>query len=135
MKRRYAACAAAAMLSAAVGAAAQATGVGPVPVRLQGTWSIPWQGGTEFVRLEGHSFTFYFNMFIPPAAHGQVTSVHNTITFGRSNVCAGTEATGTYRWVVRKAGAEATFTQVKGSTDPCQREPILTKGVWTRVSK
>jgi len=98
-----------------------------VPPALAGQWSISWHGGTEHLTLADERFMFYFNYPGGVPAMGDVSVSGNTITFYSSNVCTGT---GTYDWSLSDGGL--TFVQSAGSSDPCQREAVLTSGTWTR---
>ena len=114
-------------------AAASASSASPaLPPQLAGQWGIPWNsptpGGTEFMTLADSHFTFVFNHHLGEGAVGDVSVSGDTITFGPSQVCNGT---GTYQWSL-SADDGLTFVQVAGSSDPCQREPILVSGTWTR---
>ena len=115
-----------AMFSLPVAGSAAAGASHRVPEHMEGQWAIRWSGGTEHLRLYDSRFEFFFDHFATGTARGRVSVSGHTITFHRSTVCIGT---GTYRWSLRKHGLR--FAQVAGSSDPCPRAPILTKGTWT----
>jgi hypothetical protein len=100
----------------------------PIPLQLQGQWAIPTpsQGGTEYLKLEDSHFEFSHHNPSTGTAKGQLSVSGNTITFYSSNQCTGT---GTYDWSLSDGGL--TFVQAPGSSDPCQREAVLTSGTWT----
>lgn len=116
-----------AMFSLPVAGSPAARATHRVPADMDGQWAIPWQGGTEYLRLAGSQFTFFYDSPSGGSARGQVSVSGDTITFYSSNECTGT---GTYDWSLSDSGL--TFVQAPGSSDPCLREPVLTSGTWTR---
>ena len=107
-----------------VGAPA-ASAASEVPPQLAGKWTIPWQGGTEYLFLADSRYMFFFNEPRKPPATGNLAVTGNTITFYSSNYCSGT---GTYLWSLSDSG----LAFVPLTSDPCSRAAILPSGTWTR---
>lgn len=123
-------------LTALIGATAVALALGPAlpagavttagaaPASLNGLWHTTFDGGDQYLRIDGGTYFAFVNP--SDAARGSVVVSGDTITFGGSNRCSGD---GTYEWSV--VGTTLTLTSI--STDPCPRANFLTLP-WNHVS-